>query len=101
MSEQGRGTAQDDGEAVKWYRLAAAQGVASAQDSLGRKYLNGEGVTQDNLRADMWFNLASVSGDADGAKNRDSVAGQMTPQQVAQAQKMARDCQQRRFKGCD
>lgn len=31
----GRGVPKDDGEAVKWYRLAAAQGYTPAQISLG------------------------------------------------------------------
>ena len=31
-------------EAIKWYRLAAEQGDANAQFSLGGMYLNGEGV---------------------------------------------------------
>jgi uncharacterized protein len=49
----------------------------------------------------MWLNLASVSGIADAVKSRDFSAKRMTPQQISQAQKMARDCQQRKFKGCD
>ena len=28
MYEEGRGVARDDGEAVRWYRLAAGQGYA-------------------------------------------------------------------------
>jgi hypothetical protein len=34
-------------------------------------------------------------------KNRDLVAKRMTPQQIADAQKLARDCLARNFKGCD
>ena len=34
----GIGVTQDDQEAVKWYRLAAAQGHAEAQDNLGAMY---------------------------------------------------------------
>jgi len=29
------------------------------------------------------------------------LAAIMTPQQIAEAQKLARECQQRNFKGCD
>jgi TPR repeat protein len=72
-----------------------------AQYSLGGMYHYGHGVTQDYVRAHMWLNLGAASGDADAVKNRDLVASKMTPQQIAQAQIMARDCQQKNFKGCE
>ena len=64
-------------------------------------YSKGQGVVQDFTRAHMWFNLAAVKGDLDTVKNRDIIAKQMTPQQVEQAQKLARACQARNFKNCD
>jgi TPR repeat protein len=64
-------------------------------------YARGQGVLQDSVKAHMWFNLAAAKGDADGAHNRDSLAKRMTPQQIAEAQKMARDCLARNLKGCD
>ena len=91
---------QDYKEAVKWYRLATAQGLAQAQNNLGVMYAEGRGVTQDYASAHMWWNLASSAGDADGAKNRDIVAKKMTPQQIEKAQDMARACEARNFKGC-
>ena len=100
MYKKGLGVAQNDAEAVKWWRLAAAQGVAAAQYNLALTYEKGQGTAQDYVRAYMWFNLGAVSGDAGAAKSRDIVAKVMTPQQIAQAQKMARDCQRRNFKGC-
>jgi TPR repeat protein len=101
MYANGRGVKQDNAEAIKWFRLAAAQGNAVAQGMLGAMYYTGEGVTQDYVRAHMWFNLAGASGDVYGEKDRDLVAAKMTPQQIAEAQKMARECQQRYYKGCD
>lgn len=49
----------------------------------------------------MWFNLAAVKDDSDAVKNRDIVVKRMTTQQVAEAQKLARECQARNFKNCD
>ena len=46
MYDNGRGVPQDDTEAVKWYRKAAEQGHAEAQNNLGVMYLNGRGVPQ-------------------------------------------------------
>ena len=101
MHEKGQGVVQDNVDALKWYRLAAAQGDAAAQYNLGVMYTKGQGVLQDYVRAHMWFNLAAVSGSAEAVKNRDIVAVKMTPQQVADAQKLARECQARQFKGCE
>ncbi len=101
MYSKGRGVAQDYAEAVRWYRLAAAQGLASAQFGLGAMYGNGQGVAQDYVRAHLWSNLAAAQGRADAVKNRDIVAKRMTSQQIAEAQKLARECQARNFKNCD
>ena len=101
MYDTGQGVVQDYAEAVKWYRLAAAQGNAPAQYNLGLKYARGQGVVQDYIRAHMWFNLAAVSGLNNAAKDRDNAASLMTPQQIGEAQKRARECQARQFKNCD
>jgi hypothetical protein len=73
------------------YRLAADQGDASGQTKLGAMYGNGQGVPQDYVLAHMWFNLSAAQGDQLGAKNRDIVAQRMTPAQLAEAQKLARE----------
>ena len=49
----------------------------------------------------MWFNLAAVNGESIAVKNRDLIATQMTNQQIAEVQKLARECQARNFKNCD
>ncbi len=61
---------------------------------------HGQGVPMDDVRAHMWFNLAAARGNANAAKNRDIIATRLTPQQMAEAQKLARECQARNFKGC-
>ena len=43
---------QDYVESMKWFRLAADQGDADAQTSLGDMYRNGEGVPQDDVEAE-------------------------------------------------
>ena len=45
------GVPQNYAEAVKWYRLAADQGDASAQFNLGVMYDKGQGVPQDYAEA--------------------------------------------------
>jgi uncharacterized protein len=53
---------QDYQEAVKWYRLAAAQGYAPAENSLGVAYEKGQGVPQDYHQAVKWYRLAAAQG---------------------------------------
>ena len=101
MYNNGLGVIQNDAEALKWYKLAAAQGSAIAQFNIGLMYDNGRGVVQDYVRAHMWFNLSATVDSAGAAKNRDLVATKMTTQQIAKAQKLARECQASNFKHCD
>jgi uncharacterized protein len=82
---------QDYTEAVKWYRLAANQGVATAQSNLGLLYAQGRGVPQDYITVHMWLNLSAAQGYDTAIKNRDGLARGMTPEQIAEAQKMARE----------
>ena len=91
MYDDGQGVPQDYAEAVKWYRLAAEQGLPRAQLSLGVMYFEGHGVPLDYVRAHMWFNLSAAQGMSLAPKNRDIVAKRMTPAQIAEAQKLARE----------
>ena len=91
MYGKGQGVAQDYGEAAKWYRKAAEQGFAKAQLFLGFMYAEGQGVPQDYVPAHMWFNLAALQGYVDATKYRGWVANKMTPEQIAEAQKLARE----------
>jgi TPR repeat protein len=91
MYAEGRGVAQDYVEAAKWYRLAADQGHAKAQSNLGIMYDNGRGVARDEVLAHMWFSLSVAQGNQEAARDRDILARRMTPAQIAQAQKLARE----------
>ncbi len=96
MYDQGRGVPQNFTEAVKWYRRAAAQGYANAQKNLGAMYQHGRGVTQDYIQAHKWYNIAASrlppGEDHNRAvHNRDIVEGTMTPAQIAEAQRLARE----------
>ncbi len=97
----GKGVTQDYQEAVKWYRLAAEQGYAAAQNNLGVMYVKGKGITQDHVRARMWFNFAANKGDTNAKESRDRTAKEMKPYQIANAQRMARDCEKKNYKNCE
>ena len=95
MYDNGRGVAQDYAEAMRWYRKAADQGNAAAQTSLGENYEKGQGVAQDYVMAHMWHNLAASEATGDRqekyAAARDDLAAKMTPEQIAEAQRLARE----------
>lgn len=91
MYRAGRGVTQDYAAAAKWDRKAANQGNATAQYNLGLSYIHGYGVPQDYVQAHKWSNLAAATGLKIAAKNRDIIAKKMTPAQVAEAQKLARE----------
>jgi TPR repeat protein len=54
-------------------------------------YENGRGVTQDYVLAHMWLDLAGANGDAAAIVERDLLASKMTPNQLAEAQRRARE----------
>ncbi len=96
MYEKGLGVPHDHAEAVKWFRKATEQGDADAQNNLGVMYGMGRGVPQDYVQAHMWFNLAvpnlAAGANRDTAvENRDNVSAKMTPAQIAEVQRLARE----------
>jgi TPR repeat protein len=91
MYALGHGVPQDFVEAVKWFRKAAEQGYDNAQNNLGWMYEHGEGVPQDLVLAHMWFNLAAAQGHRIAEDYRDNLAKKMTPSQIAEAQRLARE----------
>ena len=96
MYYKGRGVPQDYAEAVKWFRKAAGQGHSRAQSNLGLMYIQGIGVPQDYVQAYMWFNLAALRSPPGAehdiaVKNRDILAAKMTPAQISEAQRLARE----------
>ena len=86
-----RGGPQDYKMAVYWLRLSANQGNDLAQRKLGLMYERGDGVQQDYVRAYMWYSLGAANGVEAGARLRDAIAKRMDPDQIAEAQQLARE----------
>ena len=62
MLQNGAGVPEDDAAAVRWYRKAAEQGNASAQNNLGWMLDNGAGVPEDDAAAVRWYRKARRAG---------------------------------------
>ncbi len=82
---------QNDAQAMKWYRLAAEQGDECGQYRVGVMYAEGRGVPEDFVLGHMWANLAASQGAEGAVKKRDALTTIMTPDQIAEAQRLARE----------
>ena len=69
MFVQGRGVAQSDVEAARWFSKAADQGDAQAQYNLGVSFEQGRGVAQSDVKAVRWYRKANDQGHADAQYN--------------------------------
>ena len=63
------GVEQDYTKAVSYFRIAATQGHADAQNFLGICYDEGKGVDKDHVEAVKWFRKAAEQGDKYGQNN--------------------------------
>ncbi len=73
------------------YCLAADKGNGLARFSLGFIYERGLGLPQDYVRAYMWFSLAAAQGTKGAEEWRERLAARMSPAQIAEAQRLARE----------
>jgi TPR repeat protein len=96
---------RDEAEAANWYRKAAEHGHAKAQYRLGCRYRDGRGVAKNLFEAYKWLNLAWEKWKEEGrsrelrwdeksaGEDRDKLAALMTPDQIAEAHRLAREFQ--------
>jgi hypothetical protein len=78
--------------------MAAEQGDSYAQYYFGLMYFQGRGVPQDYVQAHMWFNLATVHGDGRATPIRNYVTQLMIPDQIDEAERLAREWQEQHRK---
>lgn len=91
MHRKGEGVAKDDAEAASWYRRAAELGHGEARFTLGAVTEEGRGVERDSVRAYAWYSLAEDSGVPLGGVLRQRLARRMTPEQIAEARRLAEE----------
>ncbi len=76
---------------LREFRLLAEQGHAQAQVNLGIMSSQGRGVPKDSVQAYRWYTLAASQGDDLAEKFKDHLEKSMTPDEIAQAQRKARE----------
>jgi TPR repeat protein len=82
-------TRGDFATAMRIMRPLADQGNVTAQTVVGLMYYFNYGG--DYVSAHMWFNLAAAQGNAFAEMFLKDTADKMTPAQIAEAQKLARE----------
>jgi len=82
---------KDYATALSEWRPLAEQENAHAQFYLGLMYEYGYGVPHNHVQAHMWYHLAGANGHIDAVTHRNVLAKQMTPAQIDEAQKLARE----------
>ena len=91
MYANGHGVKQDYSEAAAWYRKAAEKGDARAQADLGVLYFTGRGTEQNLVLSHMWLSLSAAKCNHDAAKHLAKVSAKMTPAQIGEADRLARE----------
>jgi TPR repeat protein len=75
--------------AATWLRRSAEQGNTKAQLALGHCYGTGTGVPKSYVESYKWYNIAAAAGGEGARKACEALAAQMTPDQVAEAQRLS------------
>ena len=100
MHSFGLGVIPNYQPAVKWYTLAAEQGDPLAQYNLGRLYYLGKGVPENLVYAHMWAEHASLNGFAMATEFKNLLTELMTENQISEANRLGKECEDKKYKGC-
>ena len=77
--------------ATEKVELGTQTGSPDALFELGMLYATGRDVSADLVVAHKWFNLAASRGNAAALAHRVELAREMSTEQVAEAQRLARE----------
>jgi len=91
--QYGLGVPKSYEEAARWFHRAAEQGEPAAQFFLGLLYDRGQGVAENPVEAEKWLDLAAARAPKPKreywATMRDTIAGKMTLDELAEARRRA------------
>ena len=96
----GQGVPQDFQTAIKWFTLAAEQGSLQGQHNIAYMFYSGQGIKIDKVYANMWASIASSQGLENSKGLLEAFNKEMTPSQIEEAQRLARECVKKNYKGC-
>jgi TPR repeat protein len=76
---------------VEGASLAPVNASGEVFYELGIMYASGRSVATDLIAAHKWFNLAAMRGNAEASRLRREIASEMSEEEIAIAQRAARD----------
>jgi len=91
LYQDGQGVPKNYQQAVNWYRKAADQNDPVAQLHLASCYYYGKGVPKNYIECYKWVLLSAAQGNQVARKNTSIVEKKMSPNQIAEGQRLARD----------
>jgi uncharacterized protein len=80
-----------DYDSLTQFETEARSGRVEALYNLGLAYSTGQGVDVDYIAAHKWFNLAAMKGVNEARSWRAQLSAEMSPDQIAEAQRQARE----------
>ena len=86
----GAGIARDPAQALAWYGRAAQQGLPEAENAFGVMLMGGVAGAPDPVEGYKWLLLAEAGGYPDSRAVREKAKAQISPKDVAQAEKLAK-----------
>ena len=86
---RGLGGSKSPGIAARWFSRAAGFGYVDSQFDLAVLYERGEGVPQSLIDAYKWYAIAARQGDAESGTRLAALRTQLSPAEVAAAQRAA------------
>jgi TPR repeat protein len=90
----GRGVPKDMVEGAKWWLKAAEQNDTGGQYNIGMAYANGLGVPKDLVKSHAWCTVSAANNKPTTAILA-KIEKQMTPEQLAEAARLAREITER------
>ena len=81
----------DHAGAVREWQPLAEKGHAKAQFNLAMLYAKGEGVPHNDVLGYMWFDLSLTHGYKRAREGMAAVSNVLTPAEIAEGQKLARE----------
>ncbi|MGD9949778.1 MAG: tetratricopeptide repeat protein [Desulfobulbus sp.] len=95
MYYNGLGGERDYAKALVLYEKAALQGNSLAQANTGLMYATGTGTDIDRAKGYAWYSLAASRGNTSAAINRNDLMGDMSWEELNQAQAISLDLYRR------
>ena len=100
MDYDGTGVTQNYELAVKWYTLAAHQGLADAQFNLAHMLRFGRGVPINYVRSYMWYNLSAYNDPRLSSTYKAEMAKLIVYAEINKAQNRFSHCLRNNYTAC-